>query len=135
MNNIVGHCCCGAVEILIKEYGNFVYSCHCDDCRRINSGPVFSVDPGRKENIDFILGEDKITIFYDDNIERGFCSICGSTLFWHDPEENHYCMNAELFDEIIKNAKFELELFYDMKPGYYCYVGKRKKLNRNFEEI
>jgi hypothetical protein len=24
--NIHGHCVCGAVEIVIKEYGNFVYT-------------------------------------------------------------------------------------------------------------
>lgn len=58
-----------------------------------------------------------------------------STLFWHNPMDNHYCMKAELFDEISKNASFELELFYDMKPGYYTFSGERKKLGRNFKEI
>ena len=56
-------------------------------------------------------------------------------LFWHNPADNHYCMNAELFDEIIKNASFEAELFYDMKPGYYAFAGERKKLDRSFKEI
>jgi hypothetical protein len=135
MKNIQGHCFCGAIGIIVKEYSDFVYTCHCDDCRRINSGPVLSIDPGPKENIEFAQGNDKITIYHDENIERGFCSICGSTLFWHDPENNHYCMNAELFDDIIKNASFNLELFYDMKPEYYSFTGERKKLNRNFEEI
>ena len=79
--------------------------------------------------------KEKITIYHDENIKRGFCSICGSTLFWHNPEENHYCMNAELFDDIIQNASFNLELFYDMKPEYYSFAGERKKLNRKFEEI
>jgi len=135
MNNIHGHCACGAVEIIIKEYGNFVYTCHCDTCRRMNSGPVLSIDPGPKENVVFAHGEDKITIYHDEEVERGFCSVCGSTLFWHKPSDNHYCMNAELFDDIIKNASFELELFYDMKPEYYTFAGAHKKLDRNFEEI
>jgi hypothetical protein len=135
MKNIRGHCHCGVVEITIKEYGDFVYTCHCDDCRRINSGPVLSVDPGPKENVEFLLGKDRITIYHDENIERGFCSICGSTLFWHNPEDNHYCMNAELFDDIIRNASFNLELFYDMKPEYYSFAGERKKLDSKFEKI
>jgi len=101
----------------------------------MNSGPVLSVDPGPKENVEFIQGEGKITIYHDEEVERGFCSVCGSNLFWHNPADNHYCMNAELFDDIIRNASFNLELFYDMKPEYYSFVGKRKKLNRNFEEI
>lgn len=53
MNDIHGHCVCGAVNIIIKEYGNFVYTCHCDKCRRMNSGQVLSVDPGLKENVVF----------------------------------------------------------------------------------
>ncbi len=40
-------------------------------------------------------------------------------------------MNAELFDDIIQNASFNLKLFYDMKPEYYAFAGELKKLNRN----
>lgn len=135
MKDIHGHCVCGAVDIIIKEYGNFVYTCHCDNCRRINSGPVLSVDPGTGENVVFARGRENVTIYHDEEIERGFCSVCGSNLFWHNPADDHYCMNAELFDEIITNASFELELYYDMKPGYYSFAGKRKKLDRSFKEI
>lgn len=135
MKDIHGHCVCGAVEINILEYGNFVYTCHCDNCRRMNSGPVLSIDPGQKENIEFLRGEENITIYNDEEVERGFCSFCGTTLFWHNPADNHYCMNAELFDDIIKNASFDLELFYDQKPSYYTFKGDRKKLNCKFEEI
>ncbi len=135
MKNVRGHCVCGAVEIILKEYGNFVYTCHCDTCRRQNSGSVMSVDAGPKENVAFVLGEEKITIYHDEEVERGFCSVCGSNLFWHNPEKNHYCMNAELFDDIIENASFELELFYDEKPNYFSFAGSRKKLNGKFEEM
>lgn len=135
MNNCQGHCVCGAVEITIREYGNFVYTCHCNTCRRMNSGPVLSVDPGPKENVAFPRGEEKITIYHDEDVERGFCSVCGTTLFWHDPATNHYCMNAELFDDIIQAASFELELFYDSKPSYYAFAGNRKKLDGQFQEI
>ena len=135
MKNIHGYCFCGAIEIVIKEYGNFVYACHCDNYRRMNSGPVLSVDPGPQENVEFVHGDGAITIYHDEEIERGFCSVCGSNLFWHNPANNYYCMNAELFDEIIRNASFNLELFYDMKPEYYSFAGERKKLNCNFEEI
>ena len=92
-------------------------------------------DPGPKENIEFVRGKEAITIYHDEEVERGFCSVCGTYLFWHNPERNHYCMNAELFDKIIKEASFNLELFYDMKPAYYSFAGERKKLDRNFNEI
>jgi len=101
----------------------------------MNSGPVLSVDSGPRENLIFERGEEKITIYNDEEVKRGFCSVCGSTLFWYKPEDNHYCMNAELFDDIIKTGSFNLELFYDMKPEYYSFAGERKKLDRNFQEM
>lgn len=135
MEHVQGHCVCGKVKINLREYGNFVYTCHCHTCRRMNSGPVLSVDPGPKENVEFESGQELITLYQDEDVERGFCSVCGSTLFWHDPVANHYCMNAELFDDVIKNAAFGLELFYDMKPDYYTFAGERKRLDHNFEEL
>ena len=135
MNQVKGRCVCGGVKINIREYGNFVYACHCDNCRRMNSGPVLSVDPGPEANVDFESGRELIAIYIDEDVERGFCSVCGTTLFWHDQETDHYCMNAELFDDVIKNASFDLELFYDMKPDYYTFAGERKKLDRKFEEL
>ncbi|MDR1002122.1 MAG: GFA family protein [Oscillospiraceae bacterium] len=135
MKNILGHCACGAVEVNIREYGNFVYACHCDDCRRRGGGAHMAVDPGNSSNVDFIKGKSNITIWIDEPIERGFCSICGCDIFWHNPADDHYCMNAELFDDIIKDASFELELFYDHKPAYYSFSGKRKRLDREFKEI
>jgi hypothetical protein len=102
---------------------------------RISSGQVLSIDPGPKENVEFAKGEEKITICHDEEVERGFCSVCGTRLFWHDPARNHYCMNAELFDDVVKSASFEIELFYDMKPGCCSYAGERKRLDRNFKEI
>ena len=135
MKDIHGKCECGGIEIIIKEYGNFVYTCHCDGCRRINSGPVLSVDPGTSENVEFAKGSELISVYHDDGVERGFCSVCGTTLYWHNPPDDHYCMNAELFDDIIKEAEFKLELFYDMKPAYYSFAGERKRLDSNFQEI
>ncbi|MDR1158494.1 MAG: GFA family protein [Oscillospiraceae bacterium] len=68
----------------------FVYACHCDDCRRMNAGPVMSVDPGPKENVEFVRGEGKITIYHDDEIERGFCSVCGGKRKFRSSKCGHY---------------------------------------------
>ena len=135
MEHVHGHCVCGKVHIELKEYGRFVYTCHCGTCRRMNSGPVLSVDPGPGENVEFVRGRELITTYQDEDVERGFCSVCGSTLYWYDPAADHYCMNAELFDDVIRDASFELELFYDSKPDYYSFAGARRRLDHNFQEI
>jgi hypothetical protein len=135
MKNVHGHCACGAVEIILREYGNFVYACHCDECRRRYGGAHMAVDPGTGENVDFAKGKENITIWRDEPIERGFCSACGSDIFWHNPADDHYCMNAELFDEVVKNAEFGLEIYYDHKPAYYRFAGERKRLDSSFHEV
>jgi hypothetical protein len=101
----------------------------------MNSGPVLSIDVGPGENISFTRGKGEITVYNDEGVKRGFCSVCGTTLYWYDPVANHYCMNAELFDDIIKVASFELELFSDMKPDYYAFAGNRKRLDSAFNEM
>jgi hypothetical protein len=50
------------VEIVVKEYGDFVYACHRGNCRRMKAGPAPSIDPGPKENVEFAHKEYKITI-------------------------------------------------------------------------
>lgn len=55
MKDIIGRCVCGAVEIMIKEYGNFVYACHCDTCRRMNSGLSFLLIPAQEKTLYLIV--------------------------------------------------------------------------------
>jgi hypothetical protein len=94
-----------------------------------------SIDPETSANVEFIRGRENITIWRDEPIERGFCSVCGSDIFWHNPADDHYCMNAELFDEVLKKAEFGLEIYYDHKPAYYSFAGERKRLDSSFKEI
>jgi hypothetical protein len=135
MKNIKGHCLCGKVNVLLHEYGNFIYVCHCDSCRRQGAGPTHAIDPGNGQNVDFISGENSILRYQSsEHVERGFCKNCGTFLFWHN-DEGHYRMNAELFDAIIADGSFELELFYDEKPAYYDFKNATKKLDSKFETV
>ena len=82
---ITGGCLCGGVQYRVTGKLRGVINCFCGQCRRI-SGHHFAAT--RASLNDFELGSDKTLSWYDSShkARRGFCSHCGSSLFWqrHD---------------------------------------------------
>lgn len=78
-----GSCLCGAVTFEVEGDLHAPDACHCSQCRK-HSGHYFaSTDVPRSALT--IHGEDKVGWFRSsEKARRGFCSVCGSTLFW-DP--------------------------------------------------
>ena len=77
-----GACLCGAVRIEILERPDHApEACHCTYCRK-QSGHVLAAVNVKRDTLR-IHGADAVTWYKSsDKVERGFCSICGSTLFW-----------------------------------------------------
>lgn len=75
-----GHCLCGNVTYTVSETPKNASVCHCGQCRR-QSGHLWASAQ---------VADDAITIKGDTlawyrasaHAERGFCSACGSFLFW-----------------------------------------------------
>jgi len=78
-----GSCLCGAVSFEVAGSLPPPDACHCTQCRK-HSGHVFvSSDVPRAALT--IRGADRLTWFRSsEKVRRGFCSTCGSSLFW-DP--------------------------------------------------
>lgn len=81
-----GSCLCGAVSYLIEGPLRSSVACHCSQCRK-TSGHYWSATQVNAEQIT-IVGADALTWFRSSpKAERGFCSLCGSSLFWrHDDD-------------------------------------------------
>jgi hypothetical protein len=77
-----GKCLCGGVEV--EVLGELEYqpeACHCSQCRK-QSGHFLAAINVRRSSL-ILRGEDKVAWFRSsEKIRRGFCSVCGSTLFW-----------------------------------------------------
>ena len=74
------------------------------------------------ESITF-QGEDKIKIFSSSEwAERGFCTECGTSLFYHMKEPSMYIMATGAFDD---PEQFQLagEIYVDEKPSGYNFAG------------
>ena len=114
-----GRCLCGAVGITATPVRPHVEACHCDMCRRWGGIAFLGVQCGSEVSFS---GEEHITRYKSsDWAERGFCSKCGTNLFYHFVPAGNYGLAAGLFDDIGDNTLNE-EIFIDEKPDYYDFA-------------
>ena len=122
--NATGHCLCGAVKFAAEDVHSDVHSCHCGMCRRWSGGPAFAVSVG---NVTF-TGDDSIKRFESsDWAERGFCSQCGTNLFYRLKDADQYYLWMGAFDD---SSQFRLtgEIYIDEKPVTCDLAGDRPRL-------
>ncbi|TYT26718.1 GFA family protein [Luteimonas viscosa] len=76
-----GGCLCGAVRYEVKGPLRDVVNCHCSMCQRLH-GSFGPHSKARKVNI--TITRDAGLAWYASSriARRGFCRVCGSSLFW-----------------------------------------------------
>jgi hypothetical protein len=79
---INGSCLCGAVRIEIEEpLEHAPEACHCSLCRKQTGN--FFVGVNVRRSALRVAGAELVNWYRSsEKVQRGFCSICGSTLFW-----------------------------------------------------
>jgi hypothetical protein len=84
-----GSCLCGAVSVEIEgRLERAPELCHCRQCPKQSSHAFAGVNVRRVALT--VHGADKVTWFQSsEKVRRGFCSVCGSALFW-DPQIEGY---------------------------------------------
>lgn len=114
---VTGGCHCGAVRYRAKGVDPRVTECHCSQCRR-QSGHRYATTGAKTSDID-IKGADKITWYRaSPAAERGFCSVCGSTMFWRRDGGDHTAILAGTIDE-PNGLRLTKHIFVANKGGYY----------------
>ena len=81
MADATGGCLCGAVRYEISGTMQRVVYCHCEQCRK-TSGHFVAATAVDHDQLGFV--EDSGLAWYksSDIADRGFCNLCGSSLFW-----------------------------------------------------
>ena len=96
-----GRCLCGQVQFEIYGGLRDIVNCHCSKCRKFHGhyGAYTSV---KVENLK--MTEQKCLKWYKSptdetaDVHRGFCSECGSSLFWHPKDQPHISIAAGSLD-------------------------------------
>lgn len=119
-----GSCLCGAVKLSVSLENASVDACHCSMCRTWGGGPLFSVHCSQA--VRFTAGQ---PVFYESSewAERGFCGQCGTHLL--------YRLKNGQFDSVSVGVLegdtdwvFDLQVYVDSKPAYYCFANQTKTM-------
>ncbi len=117
VRNMSGGCYCGKVRYRASNVGTEVTECHCSQCRK-QSGHRYAVVDARAGEVE-IEGGDQITWFRaSDAAERGFCSACGSHLFWRSLHDDDMGILAASIDEPT-GIRMARHIYVKDKGDYY----------------
>lgn len=112
-----GSCLCKAVSFEVTGAIPAPDACHCTQCRKQSSHFFVSSDIPRSQVT--IQGGDNVTWYQSsEKARRGFCSTCGSFLFW-DPLHKDWIGVAMGAFEKPTNTKIRVHIHVADKGDYY----------------
>ena len=128
MGAIKGQCLCGDVAFELVAEISHVDACHCTMCRRWTGSAFISADIRSSNALKFSSDETLKWYRSSDWAERGFCSKCGSSLFYRLTENDEFlAVNSGSLD-LPSGLSLTKEIFIDEKPDYYALEGDRPRL-------
>ncbi len=112
-----GSCLCGAVSFEVEGELAAPDACHCSMCRKQSGHFWASTDiPTSRVTI---RGEDKLTWYQSsEKVRRGFCSVCGSYLFWDPIRHERIAIAMGAFDKPT-GTHLGMHIYVADKGDYY----------------
>ena len=112
-----GSCLCGAVRFEVAGDLPGPDACHCVACRK-SSGHFFASTDVAKADLS-VQGEENLRWYQSsEKVRRGFCGICGSSLFWDPVFRDWIGVAMGAFDGPT-GAHLEKHIFVAEKGDYY----------------
>lgn len=111
-----GSCLCGAVSFEVEGELPAPTACHCTQCRK-HSGHYEASTDLPKSSIT-IHGQENVSWYHTEKVRRGFCSTCGSSLFWDPTHRDWIAIAMGAFDGPT-DTKLVRHIFVADKGDYY----------------
>lgn len=117
-----GQCLCGGVKYSYAKAERGSVACHCEQCRKTSGHYVSAI---RVLVEDWTLESDDTLTWYQSSptARRGFCTTCGSSLFWADDNTPE---RVSIMSGTIDGATgitTEKHIFVANKGDYYDIAG------------
>ena len=116
---VTGSCFCGAVRFRIEMPTLGCAHCHCTMCRKHTGHFLVGVNVKREDLT--IHGEESVGWYRSSpEVRRGFCKVCGSTLFWdaQKPGYEYISIAMGVFDGCT-GLRMRGHIFVGDKGDYY----------------
>ena len=114
MKKIKGSCLCKKISFEIKNECRYSVFCHCQMCQASNA-EFSSYTKVKKENLNFKSKKTLKWFVSSKHYKRGFCSICGSSLFFQKKSSDDYISISKGI--LNKNIPFIGHIFYKYKKS------------------
>jgi hypothetical protein len=112
-----GSCLCGAVRFEVAGDLKPADACHCSQCRKQSGHFWASTDVAGPDLT--IHGAENVTWYRSSGkARRGFCSRCGSFLFWDPIGKDRIAVAMGAFDKPT-GTKLHIHIFVADKGDYY----------------
>lgn len=112
-----GSCQCGRVRFTLAQTPESATVCHCVQCRK-QSGHCFASANVPKAAVDLQGAEHLHWYAASEKVRRGFCSNCGSWLFW-EPLQRDWTSVALGAIDGPTGVRLERHIFVAEKGDYY----------------
>ena len=113
-----GSCLCGGVRLELTGPLGAPDACHCASCRK-QSGHFWASTDVPSLALAIVSGAELVTWYASsDEVRRGFCSVCGSTLFW-DPIHHDFIAVAMGALDAPTGTHLAKHIFVSQKGDYY----------------
>ena len=133
-SEFTGACLCGAVRFAARPPSLFCAHCHCTFCRGAHGAAFVTWVGVPEEQFRILEGEQHITWYASSKQgRRGFCSTCGSTLFYTSslcPGEVHIAL-ANVEGKIDREP--ELHVFFDSRVDWFSCSDELVRLDSDSE--
>jgi hypothetical protein len=112
-----GGCLCGAVRYEARAPLRDVVNCHCGQCLKTHGNfAAYSAVP--RAGLHVVEAADVAWYRSSAAARRGFCRVCGSSLFW-DPEQLDYVALAAGSIDRPTGLKTVRHIFVEDKSDFY----------------
>jgi hypothetical protein len=121
-----GSCLCGKIQFEIQALLPDIANCHCSMCRKFHGAAYATYGTSTPENFKWLAGEDMIkTYVSSEKAERGFCSHCGSSIY--------YKLRKQGSDYEIALGVLDDEPNYPVNANIYC--SAKPKWSGSYENL
>lgn len=112
-----GSCLCGSIRFTVSGGLEAPVACHCVQCRK-QSGHFFASTNVKRDHLQITEAENLSWFQSSAKVRRGFCSKCGSGMFWDPPAKDWTSIAMGAFDPPTSTS-LERHIFVAEKGDYY----------------
>jgi hypothetical protein len=112
-----GSCLCGSVRYQVRGSLRDVLICHCQFCQRMNTH-VGAYSACAVSDLEFVSSRTLRWYRSSPKARRGFCSKCGSALFWEPTPPTHISISAGSLNQPT-GLQIKEHIFLAQKGDYY----------------